>query len=115
MKYIVAAIGAQNAMDLFFTARRINAEEAKAAGFLSRILPQDGFDLAITEIAAGIAANAPLTLRAAKAAIRLAAQLPGASTLAQCEALAGACFDSADYAEGRAAFLEKREPKFSGR
>ena len=115
MKYIVAAVGPQNAMDLFFTARRIDAEAAKATGFLSRVLPRDGFDVAISELAAGVAENAPLTLRAAKAAIRTAAQMPGASTIEQCEALAGVCFDSADYAEGRAAFLEKREPKFSGR
>jgi enoyl-CoA hydratase/carnithine racemase len=115
IKYVVAAIGAQNAMDLFFTARRLDAEQAKAAGFLSRILPREGFDAAISEIARGVTANAPLTLRAAKAAIRLAAQLPGAPSLQQCEALSGACFDSADYAEGRKAFLEKREPNFSGR
>ncbi|HEY8262391.1 MAG TPA: enoyl-CoA hydratase [Methylosinus sp.] len=115
MRYVVAAVGAQTAMDLFFTARRIDAEEARAAGFVSRVLPKDGFDEAIDAIAAGIAANAPLTLRAAKAAIRRAADLPQALTAEDCERLAAACFDSADYAEGRAAFLEKREPRFAGR
>jgi enoyl-CoA hydratase/carnithine racemase len=115
MKYIVAAVGPQSAFDLFFTARRVDAEEAKAAGFVSRILPNEGFDEEIGKIAAEIAANAPLTLRAAKAAIRLAAQLPGARGLDHCDELAGACFDSADYTEGRTAFLEKREPKFLGR
>lgn len=115
MTYVVAAVGAQTAMDLFFTARRIGAEEARTAGFVSRILPKDGFDAEIDAIAAGVAANAPLTLRAAKAAIRRAAQLPEALSFEDCEALAGACFDSADYVEGRTAFLEKREPKFTGR
>lgn len=114
MKYVVAAVGPQAAMDLFFTARRLDAREALACGLLSRLLPQDGFDAAIDEIAQGIAANAPLTLKAAKAAVRAAAGLPGAPSPAQCEALAAACFDSADYAEGRVAFLEKREPKFIG-
>jgi enoyl-CoA hydratase/carnithine racemase len=56
-----------------------------------------------------------LTLRAAKAAIRAAGRLPGAPSQEQCEALASACFDSNDYMEGRAAFLEKRAPNFSGR
>lgn len=114
MKYVVSAVGAQTAMDLFFTARRIDAGEAKACGFLSRTLPRDGFDEEIGRIAAGIAANAPLTLRSAKAAIRAAAQLPRALSWEECEQLASACFDSADYAEGRAAFLEKREPRFEG-
>jgi enoyl-CoA hydratase/carnithine racemase len=115
MSYVVAAVGPQNAMDLFFTARRINAEEARAAGFVSRVLPKDGFDAAIMNIARGIAANAPLTLRAAKAAIRRAAGLPHALSAEDCEKLTAACFDSADYAEGRTAFLEKREPKFTGK
>jgi enoyl-CoA hydratase/carnithine racemase len=66
-------------------------------------------------LAETIAAGAPLTLRAAKAAIRAAGRLPGAPSHEQCEAVATACFDSEDYMEGRAAFLEKRAPRFSGR
>jgi enoyl-CoA hydratase/carnithine racemase len=115
MRYVVAAVGAQTAMDLFFTARRFDAAEAQARGFLARLLPGEGFDAAVVDLAKGIAANAPLTLAAAKAAIRAAANLPGAPSLEECEALAARCFDSADYAEGRAAFLEKREPCFEGR
>jgi enoyl-CoA hydratase/carnithine racemase len=115
MKYIVAAVGAQTAFDLFFTARRIDAEHAQATGFVSRIFPNEDFDGEIGKIATSVADNAPLTLRAAKAAIRAAAQLPGARSLDECEALANDCFNSADYAEGRTAFLEKRPPKFTGR
>lgn len=114
MRYVVAAVGAQRAMEMFFTARRVNAKEAMEIGYLSRVFEQESFEGGVDDLAATIAANAPLTLRAAKAAIRAAAQLPNAPTLAQCESLAKACFDSADYMEGRAAFLEKRAPKFSG-
>ena len=71
--------------------------------------------MAIAELADGIAVNAPLTLRAAKAAIRAASHAPRAPSLEQCDALAAACFDSADFAEGRTAFLEKRDPHFTGR
>lgn len=115
MRYVVAAVGAQRAMDMFFTARRVTAKEALAAGFLSRLLEVESFEGAVDDLAQTIAANAPLTLRAAKAAIRAAAQLPNAPSLAECEALAAQCFDSADYKEGRAAFLEKRTPQFTGK
>jgi len=115
MAYVTTALGAQTAMELFFTARRLGAKEALERGFVAQLLPSDGFDDAGGALAATIAANAPLTLRAAKAAIRAAIGAPGAPSGEDCAALAATCFDSADFEEGRAAFLEKREPKFSGR
>lgn len=115
MPYVVAAIGQQTALELFFTARRMDAQEAFSRGFVARLLAKERFEEAIAELAAGIATNAPLTLRAAKAAIRAAVRAPHAPSLEACEALTAACFESADYVEGRAAFLEKREPKFKGR
>lgn len=114
MRYVVAAVGPQLAFDLFFTARRLSAREARDAGFLVRLMEQESFIGAVHELAESIADNAPLTLKAAKAAIRAAAALPGALSPEGCEALAAACFDSADYEEGRAAFLDKRSPKFRG-
>ncbi|MGJ0507467.1 MAG: enoyl-CoA hydratase [Methylocystis sp.] len=114
MRYVVTAVGAQRALEMFFTAGRLSAGEALAAGFLSRVIEPDSFERAVDDLAKAIAGNAPLTLRAAKAAIRAAAGLPGAPSMAECEALAAQCFDSADYMEGRAAFLEKRAPKFTG-
>ncbi len=115
MHYVVSAVGAQTAMDLFFTARRFSAQEAATCGFVARVAPQEGFDAAVAELASTIAANAPLTLRAAKAAIRAASHAPHAPSLERCDALAAACFDSDDFVEGRMAFLEKRAPHFSGR
>lgn len=114
MRYVVAAVGAQLAFDLFFTARRLSAREARDHGFLARLIESESFIGAVHELAESIAGNAPMTMRAAKAAIRAAAALPGALSPEGCEALAAACFDSADYEEGRTAFLEKRAPRFTG-
>jgi enoyl-CoA hydratase/carnithine racemase len=115
MRFAVAAVGPQLAFDMFFTARRLDAKEAFDAGFLARLFDLESFIGGVDALAAAIAANAPLTLKAAKAAIRAAAALPGAPSASECEALAAQCFDSSDYMEGRAAFLEKRAPKFTGR
>lgn len=115
MRYVVAAVGVQRAFEMFFTARRLTAREALAAGLLAQVHEPESFEGAVDALAQTIAHNAPLTLRAARAAIRATAGLPGAPSSEACNALALACFDSEDYAEGRTAFLEKREPKFRGR
>lgn len=113
MRLITAAIGAPAAKDLFFTARRIGAREAERLGVLQRVVPDGELEATTLALARDIAANAPLTITAAKAAIDGAAGLarPGVDVAA----LADRCFDSADAVEGRQAFLEKRSPVFTGR
>ena len=61
-----------------------------------------------------IAANAPLTVGAAKAIVGEVLKEPAERDLARCEELVRACFASRDYVEGREAFLEKRPPRFIG-
>jgi enoyl-CoA hydratase/carnithine racemase len=111
---IVSAAGPQMARYLTLTAQPIDARQALAAGFLLETVADDGFDARVAEIAASIAASAPLSVKASRLSIMaVVTKDPLAARMAQ-EA-GDATFDSADYAEGRAAFKERRRPDFQGK
>ena len=112
MKLVTAAVGAPAAKDLFFTARRLGAQEAQRLGVVQRLVPDGELEQVTHAIAESIGENAPLTIRAAKAAIDEAAGVahPNVNPVA----LADHCFDSTDAVEGREAFLQKRRPAFTG-
>jgi enoyl-CoA hydratase/carnithine racemase len=115
MKNLVDLIGPGAAKDLFFTARKIGADEAKSLGLINRVCPPDALATLLSEYTTALAVNAPLTVRAAKAVIGEILK-PAADFDAQmCQTLIRGCFESEDYAEGRRAFMEKRKPVFAGK
>jgi len=68
----------------------------------------------VTAYAERISGNAPLTVAAAKAAVNTWERGGDAEDIANVKSMVDACFDSADYKEGRQAFASKRKPRFKG-
>ncbi len=115
VRRFVAMIGAANTTDLFMSARKFGAAEAQRIGFVSQVHAPDRIDAAVAEYVQMVAENAPLTLAAAKFAIREALKDPADRDTERAVNMVKACFDSQDYREGRTAFMEKRVPQFQGR
>ncbi len=84
-----------------------------ACGLVNRVVPDFEIESSVRLLAGMIAANAPLTVRACKAGIREALKGPGERDLRRLAELTEQCFSSADYAEGLAAFDQKRPPRFA--
>lgn len=114
LRALVALMGPEETKRLFFAAGRLTASEARRIGLVGEVVPKAELEARVAELAADIAASAPLTMTAAKRAIDAAAGLGPALPATEIQALADACFASDDYAEGRAAFREKRRPVFRG-
>ena len=81
---------------------------------LPRVVPAPDLLSYVQSLASAISANAPLTIKAAKMAINASIEDAERRRMAEIEAAIKACFASADYVEGRRAFMEKRKPVFSG-
>ncbi len=114
MTDIVRSSGDQMARYLTMTAATIGAAAAHRAGFLLELVDKAALLDRANEIAATIAANAPLSIRASRLAIG-AATTGDTALIANARKAGDATFESADYAEGRSAFRERRKPVFSGK
>ncbi|MGZ0152958.1 enoyl-CoA hydratase/isomerase family protein [Kribbella sp. WER1] len=107
------SIGPGNAALMLMTGDPIDAQRALAWGLVSEVLEPDALLPRALELATTIASRAPIAVETAKANVAAALNMPLEQAVAYERDVQTICFATRDAAEGRAAFAEKREPKFT--
>jgi enoyl-CoA hydratase len=102
-------IGPGMAKQLIYSARNIKADEALRVGLVNAVYPAAELMAAAEKLAATIAANAPIAVRACKKAINEGLEVGIDEAVVIEEKLFGSCFETADQKEGMSAFLERRK------
>ena len=103
------------AMQILLTGDPIDARRAQAIGLVNEVVAPGDLVEATQRLAERIAANAPLSVQAAKRTVRLVAELPLAEAYDEAERIWEPVYLSADAQEGPAAFRDKRPPRWEGR
>jgi 2-(1,2-epoxy-1,2-dihydrophenyl)acetyl-CoA isomerase len=108
-------IGLGRAKELVLTGRQLNAHEAERIGLVNRVVPDAELAQAATDLAAGLASGPTLALGMAKQLLNEAFDRRVSEGLTAARRAQRLTLASADHAEARAAFLERRPPRFTGR
>jgi enoyl-CoA hydratase/carnithine racemase len=117
LQRFIDAIGVPRTKELFLTGRNLTAERAEQIGLVHEVVDDADLERAAVELAAEVAANAPLSMKGNKHAIDTLNSHPRLTEDEERELieLRESCFRSEDFREGIAAFAEKRKPIWKGR
>jgi enoyl-CoA hydratase/carnithine racemase len=117
LQRFIDVVGVARTKELFLLGRDVDADEASRMGLVNQVAPAAELERAALELAAEIAANAPISMRGNKRAIEILARNPTLTAEQEAELveLRRSCFRSEDFREGIQAFAEKRKPRWTGR
>ena len=117
LRRFIDTVGLARTKELFLTGRNFEAERAEQVGLVHEVVPAAELERAAVELAAEIAANAPLSMRGNKRAIEVLRNSPELTDQQEAGliALRESCFTSEDLREGIEAFGQKRRPVWKGR
>lgn len=110
---VLPKLGVQNAMRLFLTGERFEAEQARAYGLLHGVVAPEALEEAVRSELALIARGGPNAVAEAKRLIRTVSRVPMEEGFAYAEKKIAELFASAEAAEGMAAFVGKRPPEWT--
>ena len=114
LKQLEELVGPSFTAEIFYTGRQFTAQEALQMGLINRMLPAAELEKYVLDYANTIAGNAPLTIAAVKRSVIEMSKDAEERDIALCNKMVDDCFASADYIEGRDAFVEKRKAVFQG-
>lgn len=112
---LVDTVGDARATEMLLLGENMDAATAAAIGLVHQVVPVADLTEAVNAVASTLSRHAPLSLRAAKAGLASARRPDDPDRAARANTAIAATWDSADFAEGTAAFRERRQPRFTGR